>query len=82
MNDIRRCLSEKAPNDSKAPDPTTSSVAADAVSAKKESKITWMRGYLGAHSNTDPPNAMFIGVAAIVTGAGFYAWFIEPPVPN
>lgn len=43
-------------------------------------KISWLRGYLGAHSNTDPPDAKFLGVAAIVLGAGYYAWFIEPPV--
>ena len=43
-------------------------------------KISWLRGYVGAHSNTDPPDAKFLGVAAIVLGAGFYAWFVEPPV--
>lgn len=43
-------------------------------------KISWLRGYVGAHSNTDPPDAKFLGVAAIVLGAGVYAWFVEPPV--
>ena len=53
----------------------------DDTSAKK-SQVSWIRGYLGAHSNTDPPDAMFVGVATIVAGAGFYAWVIDPPAPN
>ena len=51
-------------------------------SSTKKTQISWMRGYLGAHSNTDPPDATFIAVATIVTGAGYYAWFIDPPTPN
>lgn len=47
--------------------------------ASSTHKISWLRGYLGAHSNTDPPDAKFLAVAAIVLGAGFYAWFVEPP---
>ena len=28
---------------------------------------------------TERPDATFLGVAAIVCGAGYYAWFVEPP---
>jgi hypothetical protein len=28
---------------------------------------------------TDPPDAKFMAVAAVVTAAGYYAWFIDPP---
>lgn len=47
--------------------------------SSKESKITWSRGYLGAHSNTEPPDVIFLGVTIVVIGAGFYAWFVDPP---
>ena len=30
---------------------------------------------------TDPPDAKFLAVAAVVCSAGFYAWVIDPPVP-
>lgn len=46
------------------------------------SKMSWMRGgYLGVRSSTDPPDVKFLSVAAVVTAAGFYAWFIDPPAP-
>ena len=28
---------------------------------------------------TEPPDATFLAVAALICGAGYYAWFIEPP---
>jgi hypothetical protein len=42
-------------------------------------KISWLRGYLGVNSTTDPPDAKFLVVASVVAAAGFYAWFIDPP---
>lgn len=73
----RRAMSNSKTKESKIESPPSDST--DASTNPTGSKITWMRGYLGAHSNTDPPDAVFLGVAAVVTGAGFYAWFIEPP---
>lgn len=75
----RRHLSSNSSKEAQTEASKKSTAADDVASTKRESKITWIRGYLGAHSNTDPPDAMFLGVAAIVAGAGFYAWFIEPP---
>lgn len=74
---LKRAMSN---SNSKAEKPSVEPPPTD-VSTKNsmDSKITWMRGYLGAHSNTDPPDVIFLSVAALVTGAGFYAWFIEPP---
>lgn len=59
---------------------TGSSGNTQQTASSSTTKMSWLRGYLGAHSNTDPPDAKFLGVAAIVLGAGFYAWFLEPPV--
>ncbi|CAJ1933806.1 unnamed protein product [Cylindrotheca closterium] len=47
--------------------------------AKTKSKMTWSRGYLGVGSDTKAPDATFVAVASVVLGAGFYAWFIDPP---
>lgn len=75
----RRATSSSKTKESKIETPSSESPGASAKTT--DSKITWMRGYLGAHSNTDPPDATFLGIAALVTGAGFYAWFIDPPTP-
>lgn len=32
----------------------------DEATTKSKSKISWYRGYLGANSNTEPPDAKFL----------------------
>jgi hypothetical protein len=74
---VARSTSSSSSKEAKPKSDEVTKAAEDQAAAK--SKITWMRGYVGAHSNTDPPDAKFLAVATVVFGAGFYAWFIEPP---
>mmetsp|Transcript_26311 Transcript_26311/g.40764 ORF Transcript_26311/g.40764 Transcript_26311/m.40764 type:complete len:120 (+) Transcript_26311:175-534(+) len=39
----------------------------------------WLKRMAPPKGGTDPPDAKFLAVAAVVCGAGFYAWFIDPP---
>lgn len=42
----------------------------------------WLKRMEPPKGGTEPPDAKFLAVAAVVTSAGFYAWFIDPSSPT
>lgn len=61
----------------------TSEKAAESVRSTKEPEAKgWLKRMAPPRGGTDPPDAKFLAVAAVVCGAGFYAWFIDPPKPS
>ena len=51
------------------------------TTGEKEKKAGWFLTRMAPKGHgTEPPDAKFLFIAAIVCGAGYYAWFIEPPV--
>jgi hypothetical protein len=43
-------------------------------------KKGWLNRMAPPKGGTEPPDAKFLAVAAVVCSAAFYAWFIDPPV--
>jgi len=60
----------------KASSPSSASATEGEDPAKKHGLLYRMAPPKGG---TDPPDAKFLAVAAVVCSAGFYAWFIDPP---
>ena len=45
----------------------------------KKTKTGWLYRMAPPKGGTEPPDATFLAIALVVVGAGYYAWFVEPP---
>eukprot|EP00545_Synedropsis_sp_CCMP1620_P001990 CAMPEP_0119015234 /NCGR_PEP_ID=MMETSP1176-20130426/10657_1 /TAXON_ID=265551 /ORGANISM="Synedropsis recta cf, Strain CCMP1620" /LENGTH=99 /DNA_ID=CAMNT_0006968511 /DNA_START=154 /DNA_END=453 /DNA_ORIENTATION=+ len=65
--------------------PETKNTLSDPTAAPAEEPPVakgWLKRMAPPKGGTEIPDAKFLAVAAVVTGAGFYAWFIDPPPPS
>jgi hypothetical protein len=62
---------------------SSSSSQSSQQTAAVEDPIPKKKGFLyrmaPPKGGTDPPDAKFLAIAAVVGAAGFYAWFVDPP---
>lgn len=60
--------------------PTTTTTAEPTPTAEPEApKKGFLYRMAPPKGGTEPPDAKFLAVAAVVCSGGFYAWFIDPP---